>query len=276
MGETSWWIKTVVCRQADGSAVEEKIKYAVSSTPREKREKKRAAKREAGRADEALHVLARALNINFLPGRDYHLILSLDETGMERVRERSAGYENEAEEDRILRALQQETVNFIRRLQRKTEKLQYVFSCSDRERDKRTGQMIPCRPHVHMIVRGSTLELAEEKWTLGAVLEKELYYVKHDLHGLAEYLLQQTRTVEGMKRYTPSRNLDKPEEKEPVQVYRGGESLMRCPRGCEEIYRSAYIRGRNQYMRYYRPAVMPEKRGGHKRDGEAQDERRND
>ena len=132
MAGTSWWIKTIVCRQADGSAVEEKIKYAVCNTPTEKREKKRAAKREASRADEALHVMARALNMNFLPGRDMHCVLTLDEDGMERVRARAEKYENETEEDRIVRALQQETVKFIRRVQRKTEELRYVFVCSDR------------------------------------------------------------------------------------------------------------------------------------------------
>lgn len=262
MANTTWWVKTIICRQADGSAVEEKIKYAVANTPTEKREKKRAAKREASRADEALHVVARALNINFLPGRDYHAVLTLDDAGLAKVRERAAKYDNAAEEDRMLRALQQETVNFIRRVQRKSEGLKYIFVCADRERGK-DGEMAPCRPHVHLIVREASMELVREKWTMGTVLEKELYYVKHDLHGLAEYLLQQTRTVEGMKRYTPSRNLDKAEEKEPVQIYRGGESLMRCPRGCEEIYHSAYVRGRNQYMRYYRPRTE-EKRGGHK------------
>lgn len=264
MSGTTWWVKTVICQQADGSRVEEKIKYAVSNTPTEKREKKRAAKREANRADEALHIVARAMNVNFLPGRDLHCVLTLDEAGMEKVLVRSEKYENESGEDRILRSLQQETVNFIRRLQRKAEDVKYIFACSDRERGE-NGDMVPCRPHVHLLIREANVELVREKWGLGAVLEKTLYYVKHDLHGLAEYILQQTRTVEGMKRYTPSRNLDKPEEKEPIQIWRGGESLMRCPRGCEEIYHSAYVRGRNQYMRYYRPpAEEKEKRGGHK------------
>ena len=96
---------------------------------------------------------------------------------------------------------------------------------------------------------------ARGKWGLGEILVKELYNVKGDFHALAEYLLQQTRRVEGTKRYTPSRNLDKPEETEPVRVRIGGESMMRCPKGCVELYHSPYERGRNQYMRYLRPAT---------------------
>lgn len=261
----SWYIKTYKTRKG----IEEKVKYWVSDEGmNQKRDRKRAARREARRADGAEHILARALNQNFDEGEDLHLVLELDEKGMAKVEKRAEGYENEEKEDRILRALGQETQNFIRRLQRVEKGLKYIFVPSDLSKDRKTDRMKAARPHVHLIIRGCTLVNAREKWGLGEILVKELYNVKGDFHALAEYLLQQTRRVEGTKRYTPSRNLDKPEETEPVRVRIGGESMMRCPKGCVELYHSPYERGRNQYMRYLRPAdggtvkTVPYRRAG--------------
>lgn len=255
----SWYIKTYKTRKG----IEEKVKYWVSDEGMgNRRDRKRAARREARRADGAEHILARALNQNFEEGEDLHLVLELDEKGMAKVEKRAEGYDNEEKEDRILRALGQETQNFIRRLQRVEKGLKYIFVPSDLSKDRKTERMKAARPHVHLIIRGCTLVNAREKWGLGEILVKELYNVKGDFHALAEYLLQQTRRVEGTKRYTPSRNLDKPEETEPVRVRIGGESMMRCPKGCVELYHSPYERGRNQYMRYLRPLKQDEERDG--------------
>lgn len=253
-----WYVRTIKCR----NGIEEKIKYySPDEGMSQKRDRKRAAQREARRADGAEHILARTFNQNFEADADYHLVLELDEKGLAKVEKRSENYENEDKRDRVIRALGQEMVNFIRRLQRLEKGLKYVFVPSDLSEDKRTGEMRPARPHVHLIIRGATLANAEAKWGLGGILVKPLYNVKGDFHALAEYLLKQTRHVDGVNRYTPSRNMEKPIETEPVKVTRGGESMMRCPRGCVELYHSPYERGRNQYMRYLRPAKNPEPDG---------------
>jgi hypothetical protein len=259
--ETRWYIKTFRCR----NGVEEKIKYSMTPRPRwSRRDMKRAARREARRADGAEHIMARGLNQNFDAGRDLHLVLELSPDGMERVEKRAAGLGHEREEDAVLKALSVEVVNFIRRVQRRTgaAELRYYFACSDREKEPKTGELRPARPHVHLVVNAEAMEAVREKWGLGAVMEKELYTVKGDFHALAEYILQQTRHVDGMNRYTPSRNLAKAQESEPVLVTRGGESLMRCPRGCVELYHSLYQRGKNQYMRYLRPSEQRGDAGG--------------
>ena len=154
--------------------------------------------------------------------------------------------------DRLFKAAQQNLVNFVRRVQRgnkeNEEDFRYIGVTADI--DGKTGEAV--RIHHHFICNESLKELCKKKWR-GFVMEKTLYTIHGDFSPLAEYLIRQVRTVPGTKRYVPSRNLRQPYSTPPILVTRYGDSEMRVPKGCEELYRSPYQRGRSQYLRYRRP-----------------------
>lgn len=250
MGQTVYFVKTIKCR----NGVEEKTKYPVRMEDSwDRRERKRAARRENKRLCTAEHQAARWLNMNFDAGKDVHLVLEYSEAGLAKLAERAAKIEGRREEDALFLAAQQDLANFVRRVQRVMGAAAFRYLGCTSDRSWEDGELRPARLHHHFVCCGEALELCRKKWTAGFVLEKELHTVKGDFHALAEYMLRQVRQVRGAKRYVPSRNLEKPIESEPKQVTRGEESNMRVPRGCIEIYHSEYSRGATQYMRYIRP-----------------------
>ena len=245
-----WYTQKVICR----NGVEERTKFFVrSDVPNPKSERaKRSARREARNAESAERQAARLLNENFQANGDLHLVLEYNEAEMARLLKRAETMEGETEEDRIFLAAQQNLVNFVRRVQRdmgdEKGELRYLGVTADR--DGKTGE--PVRIHHHFVVSWEAREACLKKWR-GKVLEKELYTIHGDFTPLAEYLIRQVRPVAGTKRYVPSRNLRQPRKTEPMLVTRYAESEMKVPRGCVELYRSPYIRGACQYLRYLRP-----------------------
>lgn len=259
----------------------EKIKFAVvlDGTVRTgTRSYMRAVDRAEKNSREAARELARVLNDNFEAGKDIHLVLTYDEAALRKlvcragVPERGIerflssvlgeGESREQEDNRLLlyMAAEQEFRNWTKRCRRACGKagvqLKYAGITSDRERDKRTGATGPARLHHHVVVDRESAELCARAWHGGAVDRQGLYGPHGDLTDLAEYLIDQVRTIPGMKRYHPSRTLTHPEPVLDIPA-RNPDTPLRVPDGCEFIWRSESRSGRPQVIRYYRP---PEKR----------------
>lgn len=247
--ETTWFIRE--WRYANGVCVKTKFPAPGSFDARPgTREYKRQMRRAEKNAADAKHELAAALNMNFRAGRDAHVLLTYDETGMDMLVAR-AGTD---EPDELLRVAKREMRNFIRRLGRRCTaaevELKYVAIASDR--DGRTGAAE--RVHHHLVINAAAAPFVAEKWLHGEALVRRLFAQHYgDLTDLAEYLVAQTRVLDGEKRYMPSRNLDKPKPK-PARIAKNPEAELRVPAGCRLIHRCESNPGRPQRIRYWRPS----------------------
>lgn len=264
--ETTWYIKTHICR----NGVEERTKYPVRSDhTRSGRQKKRDAGRAARRADNAERQYARLANNNFSAGEDVHIVLEYTDRELGRLTEKAEAATRArtddagtcADFDTLLRDElfslgQKDLQNFIRRVRRELAKtgaeLRYLGATSDM--DGETGE--PARLHHHFVCNAAAVEACRKKWR-GTAWDAELYNVNGDLSALASYIIRQVRPVEGTQRYVPSRNLIPPETSEPVPLVgnaaKYAENEMNLPKGCILLYRSTYVRGATQYIRYLRP-----------------------
>lgn len=266
--QVTWYIRKTVCR----NGVEERTKYAVRSDYAKGVRAQREAKREARRNDNAERQVARLLNNNYDAGKGVHLVLEytdellgkLAEKAERELRARTDDPSDSRAEDqtdtRARDALfiegQKDLRLFVRRVQRECKKqgiaLYYLGATSDM--DGETGE--EARLHQHFVVNAEAVEICVQKWR-GFVWDSELYNVNGDLSALASYLVRQVRPVEGTQRYVPSRNLVQPETSEPVPLVgnaaKYAENEMRLPKGCILLYRSTYVRGATQYIRYMRP-----------------------
>lgn len=234
------------------NGVEERTKFYVRSEKPKGERAKRAAKKAARRSDNAERQIARLLNENFDSREDLHIVLEYTPKELALISAMAEGIESEHPADSLYIAAQKNFVNFVRRVQREMKKggEEFRYICVTSDMDGKTGELV--RIHHHLICNKEAKEAVEKKWR-GFTLEKELYTIHGDFTPLAEYLIRQTRAVEGTQRYVPSRNLRQPYHTEPVLVTRYGDSEMHVPKGCIQLYRSTYTRGASQYLRYLRP-----------------------
>lgn len=276
--ETVWYIRKITCR----NGVEERTKYPVRSDRITGRQAKREAKKAALRNDNAERQLARLLNNNFAAQMDVHLVLEYTDDQLHGLaektemalrarteahesnsahesditRESNPAREDAEDRDELFREGQRDLARFVRRVRRECRKqgveLRYVGATSDM--DGETGEAV--RLHQHFVCNREAAEICRAKWR-GFVWEDRLYEVNGDFSALAAYLVKQVRPVEGTQRYVPSRNLEQPDVSEPVPLVgaaaKNAESEMRLPKGCILLYRSTYVRGACQYIRYLRP-----------------------
>lgn len=259
----TWYMKKTICR----NGVEERTKYAVRSDCTKGVRAQREARKEARRNDNAERQSARLLNNNFDAGKDVHLVLEYTDAELGRLRRNAekseaascAGTGADARANDIRDALfiegQKDLRLFVRRVQRECKKqgitLRYYGATSDM--DGETGA--PARLHQHFVVNAEAAEICAKKWR-GCVWDSELYNVNGDLSALASYIIRQVRAVPGTQRYVPSRNLVPPETTEPMPLVgnaaKYAENEMRLPKGCTLLYRSTYVRGATQYIRFKR------------------------
>lgn len=217
-----------------------------------KKAKTSADKREEN-ARSAIRDLARLLNCNAGP-EDWFVMLDFSPKAWDR-------FFSGLDEDSVLREAQRQGSLFLRRLKRKAQgAVKSVLTASDR--DPETGE--PVRVHLHLWLSGVTEEEIYSCWSHGECAHAEnLWKHQDDYTPLAVYMLSQVRSIENMKKYIPSRNLDKPKIEERVVVGDPGEEIKVQP-GAKVLDRMTYRDGSVvQYVRYKRrPAVK--KRGGHK------------
>ena len=233
------------------NGIEERTKFFVRSDRPKGERAKRTARKAAKRTDSAERQIARLLNENFTEKKDLHVVLEYNTEELAVIEQRARNIEASCEADKLYIAAQQNFVNFVRRVQRELKKTntEFLYIEVTSDIDGKTGEAV--RIHHHLICNAASKDAIERKWR-GFTLERELYAIHGDFTPLAEYLVRQTRSIEGTQRYVPSRNLRQPYHTEPKLVSRYGDSEMHVPKGCIELYRSQYVRGASQYLRYRR------------------------
>lgn len=199
-----------------------------------------------------------------------------------RAKEGKSEPEAEAEELECIRqAAEHELENFILRVQRdckkkqdgsKNKQVEFKYIAVTSDMDGKTGEMV--RVHHHLLVNREVAEIAKRKWNVGRVVEKTTEEAneeaKKELGGntnqnhaksvdvkklgkqpdytpIAVYLMQQVRHIPDAKKYKPSRNLVRPQPKDRVAL---SDAELRLPKGCSMLYRSSYVPGMSQYIRY--------------------------
>lgn len=248
MKEGYWVIRTY-----QSGSVGEKIKYWVSGArpTRSERKIKSDIKKLEQNYSSAEKELARLLNGNFGKG-DILLGLDYSDAGLKKLEKRAAerageedGTENES--DAIFKAAAHELNLLLRRVKREAAKrgaeVRHVSVTSDM--DGETGERV--RVHHHLVINREALELFADKWTLGAV-DWEPLAAQEDYTPVANYLIRQVRYISDVKKYTSSRNLDRPKPKDRIAI---NNSELRAPKGAKLLYRNPYIPYMPQYMRYY-------------------------
>lgn len=267
-------IRTTKCR----NGVVEKTKFPVFDiTDRgsaSTRDGKRAINRAAKNAGCARRNFARILNNNYDRG-DAFLTLDLSESGMAKVDKRAERIGAEREQKGLpalskidLRhlAMEREFENLNRRVLRvcAAEGVQYVYAGGVSDMTDPEDDAHSARVHIHVVVNAEAVALVADKWkAMGQVQVERLSAWASkgvpDWTALAAYIIGQTRTVENGKRYTVSRNIEKPVCSDRVAVK--PEALLRAPSGTVLLEQGAYVPGRAQYIRYIYPA-FDERRNG--------------
>lgn len=165
------------------------------------------------------------------------------------------------DEDQILREAKHQGGLCMRRLKRQVGlELKFAYIASDR--DLVEGELLPCRIHNHLVIMGATEEQIRESWTLGRCTHIERLYRMDDYTRLAAYMLLQVRTIPGYKKYTTSRNMEKPKVEERVVVGDPSDEIRVQP-GAKVLDRSPRPEGTVvQYVRYKRKPVK-KRHGGH-------------
>lgn len=139
------------------------------------------------------------------------------------------------------------------------------------EIDGETGELV--RPHVHVIMNGEGFSFAdgvlrlfdedvERIWGKGSV---DVQFLRHqdDYYPLAKYIISQSRNVPDEKKYSVSRNMEKPVVRREI-VHSGAQ--LRLPTGATELPGTKYDPEKGQNIVRYVPRKKNPARqvGGHK------------
>lgn len=255
--EQEWFIREYRC--ANGICV--KTKFPGNGKTGALRPGTRSYERYVRRSErgamEARHDAALALNENFRIGLDRYMGLDYSDEGLDELVCRAGTDEADAV---YMAAKKWMLPNYLKRCRRacKAAGIPFRYLIVTSDRDGRT--MEPVRIHHHIVVNGEAAAICAAKWTAGGAWSKSLYAAHHgDLTELAEYMIAQVRYFPNEKRYTPSRNLRRPEPL-PIRRARNPEAELRAPAGCTLIYRSESYAGRPQRIRYYRPPSADRRR----------------
>ena len=123
------------------------------------------------------------------------------------------------------------TEKFLRRLKYvlKKEGVALRATWVHSEIDGETGRKV--RPHVHLVLMGSGIVFRDGEWWIGEKTMTQIWgmgstyteplHEQQDYTALALYLLRQARRGENVKKYSCTRNLEKPEITETVTYIDG-------------------------------------------------------
>ena len=231
--------------------VGEKIKFWVPGRRPEGKgavKRDRSLKKAAQNLQNAIKMLARLINENFLEG-DLLAGLDYSDAALQRLRNQIQGWDamNEAErQEAEWKAARQNLTRFIRKLRDLAKKrgieLRYITITSDL--DGETGEV--ARVHHHLIVNREAKQLLSEVWHDGG-LDYEPLSAQPDYTPIAAYLIRQVRHVEDAKKYTSSRNLRRPEPKDQIAK---SAAVLRAPKGALLVDAGSNVPGQAQYIRY--------------------------
>ena len=151
-----WIIRTYLA-----GGVGEKTKFYVpADRGRSKRAQASELRKQEQNEGNVTRRVARMIN-EYFSSADYLIGLDLSPAGMERVQagaERIRGKkprDDYTDEDYIRLSTAHEGELFIRRLKKhlpEDTEIRYVAFASDREKNKRTGDLEPCRAHLHIVL----------------------------------------------------------------------------------------------------------------------------
>ena len=249
--------KVMERRYICGNGIVEKTRFYVGDNtalhPRWKKAKTKADKRDENQR-RAARELARIFNCN-LDGKGFLVTLTYSDSAYDSL---FGGMD----EDQILREAKRLSGLFVRRLKRKANaEIKTVCTASDRD-VKEDGSLEPVRVHNHIVVMGAGIEEIRASWEYGIVDIESIYEKQEDYTPLAVYLVSQVRSLQDFKKYSASRNMDKPKVEERVIIGDPGEEIRIQP-GAKVLDRMTYREGSVvQYVRYRRREKSV-KRGGH-------------
>ena len=268
----TWVIRTI--KSTNG--VEEKIKFPVNDLkPKKTREAHRQIDRAAKNTADAARNFSRALNNNFLP-QDSFITLTLSPYGLRKVQERATkmasklqadGKEPPSDADLLLLAVEQESENLNERVRKACKKagIEFIYASAASDKKNKDAEPGSARPHIHAVVNSAAADIFKEKWSkLGVIeLSKTLrgWTLDNDIKvtdwtALGNYIISQTRTINGEKRYSLARGLKKSIVKDRIAKNPAAE--IKPPAGAYLIERSPYMPGLSQYIRYIREQPVTE------------------
>ena len=240
------------------NGVEEKTRFVVGSNaetrPHWRKAKSSKEKREENQR-QAARELGRILNCNASP-EGWWVKLDFDSASWDKLF-------SCMDPDQILRESKRQGVLFLRRLKRRAGsdvKCAYIAS----DMDGKTKE--PVRIHMHLVIMGAEEQDIRDCWNYGACTDVRHLYNQEDYAPMAAYMVDQVRSLENFKKYTCTKNMEKPEvfdrvvkgdPEEEIRVQTGAKVLDRVPPKAGSV---------TQYVRYKRRPRAP-KRGGHKEDG---------
>lgn len=248
--------------------VEERYTYRVSRSPSPKTMRRKGGtlpRKQDENERSAVKRFARLLNCNFEEG-DVLLGLQYDDAHL--IPMVQAAGEDLNELNRLATAQMRK---FLRRMKRELGKLGVELACIPMasDMDGRTGEIV--REHHHIVIKGDGIEWHGKKPYVGKRLLSEIWglgsvHVKHlnadmDYSQLAAYLMRQVRRIPDAKKYSPTRNLKKP-ELVSERVVLDDLREIQPPKGARLTYRAEHIVGEGQYIRYIVPDRPRRKRGG--------------
>ena len=252
--------------------VEERYRYRVSRCPSPKSLRRKGGtlpRKQDQNERSALKRFTRLINANFEAG-DLLIGLSYADEHILLMRAQAYGDLNAMND-----LAQDQQRRFLRRLKRELAKqgveLRAIAMASDM--DGSTGEVV--REHHHIIVKGEGFawhdgamyvggKPLEEIWGRGSVNVK-IMDNRVDHAALAAYLWRQVRRIPDRKKYSPTRNLRKPELISEKVVFDDTREIQ-PPKGARLTYRAEHVVGEGQYIRYVVPEKKPRKRGGKKRE----------
>lgn len=216
-------------------------------------------KKIAGNREYAVLQLARTLNCNMKAGDVWLTLTFSDETL--------------ADCGGTLEGAKKEAWKFVDRCKYRRKKKAIITKAvvAGSEIDGETGELV--RPHIHVIMNGEgfsfadgVLRLLDEEveniWGKGSV---DVQFLRHqdDYYPLAKYIINQSRNVPDEKKYTCTRNMDKPVVRREI-VSGGGQ--LRLPNGATELPGTKYDPEKGQnFVRYIPRKKSPARQvGGHK------------
>lgn len=247
MKKEGYW----VIRTYQAGKIGEKIKYWVpgKKPSRSARRIKSDIRKHQQNENDATKRVARILNENFQGGDVFDALTYSDEHYPELLKDLPADADEETRRDYIYRRADHIMDLFLRRCRYACKKagvdFKYLAITSDMNGE--TGD--PVRVHHHIITTREVREIIRPLWICGTV-EKNAVWHEDDHFGLAKYLMDQVRRIPDAKKYKRSRNLTIPEPKDRVAL--GGKEVQ-PPKGAYIVYRSTFIPGRPQYIRYILP-----------------------
>lgn len=239
-------------RKIKSGEVEEMIGFPVgpATRTRNKRKKGSSSIRKQDENDrDAIKRLARTINSNYKPG-DLWITLTYNTARLEALMKKLEKSGTEATMDNIRKAAIHERDLFLRRVNRNLASiglpLKYIAVTSDI--DGKTGEL--ARIHHHIITNKEAFEFIFKQWSEDEVDKKSLRDQK-DYTPIATYLIKQVRRQPDARKYSPSRNLKKPEITEQIISF---NKELKPPKGATIVHRKEYdIESPTQYIRYIAP-----------------------